>query len=110
MSGMVLVMSPARGPEYSSVMENTEPSPSASTSYVRSPLKSPNGMPSAHTMRRGGSMATTSSLNTRFGVQPTEVVCLDELRATRITRHSFTPPADFDLAGFWRAHVASQSA
>lgn len=30
-----------------------------------------------------------------------EVLCLEHLRATRITRRRYTPPPDFDLAGFW---------
>ena len=29
-------------------------------------------------------------------------LCIDELRAIRITNRPFTPPADFDLADFWR--------
>jgi predicted DNA-binding transcriptional regulator YafY len=33
-----------------------------------------------------------------------DVVCLDELRATRLTNQRFTPPADFDLIEFWRRH------
>jgi len=31
-----------------------------------------------------------------------EVVCIDHLRATRLTNRHFTPPGDFDLAEFWR--------
>jgi len=31
--------------------------------------------------------------------------CIDELRATRLTNTRFTPPADFDLAHFWREAV-----
>lgn len=34
----------------------------------------------------------------------TAAVCIDDLRATRITRESFIPPADFDLADFWHHH------
>ena len=30
-----------------------------------------------------------------------EVVCIDHLRATRLTNQTFTPPADFNLAEFW---------
>jgi predicted DNA-binding transcriptional regulator YafY len=33
------------------------------------------------------------------------VVCIDQLRATRLTVQSFTPPVGFDLATFWRLHV-----
>jgi predicted DNA-binding transcriptional regulator YafY len=33
------------------------------------------------------------------------VVCIDQLRATRLTVQPFTPPAGFDLAMFWRRHV-----
>jgi predicted DNA-binding transcriptional regulator YafY len=32
-----------------------------------------------------------------------EVVCIDELRATRLTSHRFAPPENFDLARIWRA-------
>jgi predicted DNA-binding transcriptional regulator YafY len=35
-----------------------------------------------------------------------EVVCIDELRATRLTNQPFTPPADFNLAEFWKLHTA----
>jgi hypothetical protein len=35
-----------------------------------------------------------------------EAVCIDQLRATRLTNHVFTPPPDFDLAAFWRRHTA----
>jgi hypothetical protein len=35
-----------------------------------------------------------------------DVLCVDGLRATRITRHTFNPPPDFNLAGFWDAYVA----
>ncbi len=35
-----------------------------------------------------------------------DVVCLDDLRATRITGVSFTSPEDFDLSSFWRRYVA----
>jgi len=35
-----------------------------------------------------------------------EVVCIDELRATRLTNQHFTPPAGFDLAAFWKRHTA----
>jgi len=31
-----------------------------------------------------------------------EVVCIDPLRATRLTNQPFTPPAGFNLAEFWR--------
>lgn len=37
-----------------------------------------------------------------------DVVCIDELRATRITRQTFPPPTEFDLAAFWRVHTASK--
>jgi predicted DNA-binding transcriptional regulator YafY len=36
----------------------------------------------------------------------TDVVPLADLRATRITRHSFERPSGFDLGGFWKDHVA----
>jgi hypothetical protein len=35
-----------------------------------------------------------------------EVVCIDQLRATRLTNRVFTPPADFDLTEFWTLHTA----
>jgi predicted DNA-binding transcriptional regulator YafY len=35
-----------------------------------------------------------------------DVVCVDELRATRITNHRFSPPADFNLADYWKRHNA----
>jgi predicted DNA-binding transcriptional regulator YafY len=34
-----------------------------------------------------------------------EVVCIDELRATRLTNHRFTPPADFVLTESWSRHT-----
>jgi predicted DNA-binding transcriptional regulator YafY len=34
-----------------------------------------------------------------------DVVCLDELRATRLTSQTFVPPRDFDLTQFWRAYL-----
>jgi predicted DNA-binding transcriptional regulator YafY len=37
------------------------------------------------------------------------VLCIDQLRATRLTIQPFTPPADFDLASFWRHHVSRTS-
>jgi predicted DNA-binding transcriptional regulator YafY len=36
-----------------------------------------------------------------------EVVCIDELRATRLTNRFFVPPADFGLADFWTRHIAA---
>lgn len=38
-----------------------------------------------------------------------DVLCLDHLRATRLTNGPFTPPADFDLAEFWSFHLATRS-
>jgi predicted DNA-binding transcriptional regulator YafY len=35
-----------------------------------------------------------------------EVVCIDQLRATRLTNEVFSPPSDFDLTEFWRLHTA----
>jgi predicted DNA-binding transcriptional regulator YafY len=34
-----------------------------------------------------------------------DVLCIDRLRATRLTNHSFTPPADFNLTEFWKLYV-----
>ena len=36
--------------------------------------------------------------------RPSRSSCIDELRATRLTNQRFAPPADFDLAEFWRLH------
>lgn len=36
-----------------------------------------------------------------------DVVCIDQLRATRLTNQRFAPPADFDLAEFWGLHAIS---
>jgi predicted DNA-binding transcriptional regulator YafY len=38
------------------------------------------------------------------------VRCIDELRATRLTNHAFSPPEGFDLAAFWKSHVAGVAA
>lgn len=38
----------------------------------------------------------------------TEVVCIDQLRATRLTNHFFSPPAGFNLTEFWERHVDDQ--
>ena len=38
-----------------------------------------------------------------------EVLCLEHLRATRITRRRYTPPPDFDLAGFWSRWSAANA-
>ena len=38
-----------------------------------------------------------------------DVVCIDDLRATRITRHVFRPPAGFDLGAHWSAHVTRRA-
>jgi hypothetical protein len=35
-----------------------------------------------------------------------DVVCIDELRATRLTNQRFTLPAGFDLTDFWRRYTA----
>jgi predicted DNA-binding transcriptional regulator YafY len=35
-----------------------------------------------------------------------DVVCIDELRATRLTNQRFTLPASFDLTDFWRRYTA----
>lgn len=36
------------------------------------------------------------------GDRAVAAVCLDQLRATRLTNRHFTPPADFDLGEFWK--------
>jgi predicted DNA-binding transcriptional regulator YafY len=35
----------------------------------------------------------------------TSVICLDELRATRLTRQRFEPPPSFSLSVYWTAHL-----
>lgn len=35
-----------------------------------------------------------------------EVLCLDHLRATRLTNRTFSAPTDFDLTTFWARHAA----
>jgi predicted DNA-binding transcriptional regulator YafY len=35
------------------------------------------------------------------------VICLDELRATRLTTQRFQPPPQFSLSDFWAAHLAA---
>lgn len=37
----------------------------------------------------------------------TSVICLDELRATRLTKQRFEPPEGFALSGYWTAHVTT---
>jgi predicted DNA-binding transcriptional regulator YafY len=37
----------------------------------------------------------------------TSVICLDELRATRLTRHRFEPPPGFSLSGYWTSHLTT---
>ena len=38
-----------------------------------------------------------------------EVICIDELRATRLTNQVFTPPVGFDLTEFWQHHTSVQA-
>jgi len=38
------------------------------------------------------------------------VVCLDDLRATRLTTQRFEPPPAFSLAAFWEAHLSRRKA
>jgi predicted DNA-binding transcriptional regulator YafY len=38
------------------------------------------------------------------------VVCLDDLRATRLTTRRFAPPPEFELSRFWKRFVADRSA
>jgi predicted DNA-binding transcriptional regulator YafY len=44
------------------------------------------------------------------GDDEARVLCIDELRATRLTNQIFTAPADFDLASFWGQHLSRQDA
>jgi predicted DNA-binding transcriptional regulator YafY len=39
-------------------------------------------------------------------VDAVDVLVVDDVRATRITNQGFAPPEGFDLATFWRDHVA----
>jgi predicted DNA-binding transcriptional regulator YafY len=41
------------------------------------------------------------------GGGPQSVICLDDLRATRLTTQRFEPPGDFSLGAFWEAHLAN---
>jgi predicted DNA-binding transcriptional regulator YafY len=43
------------------------------------------------------------------GADTIDVVCLDDLRATRLTNQVFTPPPAFDLTTFWRQHTSGHS-
>ncbi|CAN5898183.1 hypothetical protein BH23ACT10_BH23ACT10_03480 [soil metagenome] len=38
-----------------------------------------------------------------------DVCCIDDLRATRITRNRFVPPPDFELSTFWSRWTAGRS-
>jgi predicted DNA-binding transcriptional regulator YafY len=38
-----------------------------------------------------------------------DVLCIDDLRATRLTNQFFIPPADFDLTEFWTLHLQQSS-
>ena len=44
-----------------------------------------------------------------LGSATIEVMCIDELRATRLTTQLFVPPVDFDLAEFWKHYVTGGS-
>lgn len=51
---------------------------------------------------KAGSWHLIVSANPRI-----EAVCIDELRATRLTNQLFTPPAEFNLTEFWKAYTAT---
>ena len=38
-----------------------------------------------------------------------DVLCIDDLRATRLTNQFFTPPTDFDLTDYWTLHLQQSS-
>jgi predicted DNA-binding transcriptional regulator YafY len=40
-----------------------------------------------------------------LGTSIVDVICVDQLRATRLTTQLFSPPADFDLGEFWKQHL-----
>jgi predicted DNA-binding transcriptional regulator YafY len=42
-----------------------------------------------------------------FSEETIEVVCIDDLRATRLTNRRFSAPPGFDLTRFWKSHTAS---
>jgi predicted DNA-binding transcriptional regulator YafY len=45
-----------------------------------------------------------------LGDDAIDVLCIDDLRATRLTNHVFVPPADFTLARFWKQYLTTQAA
>ncbi|MEP7111887.1 MAG: HTH domain-containing protein [Ilumatobacteraceae bacterium] len=44
------------------------------------------------------------------GTPTADVICIDQLRATRLTTQPFAPPANFDLAEFWKDHTTQLGA
>jgi predicted DNA-binding transcriptional regulator YafY len=44
-----------------------------------------------------------------FGDDAIDVMCIDGLRATRLTSQVFQPPRGFELEEFWRAFASSQA-
>jgi predicted DNA-binding transcriptional regulator YafY len=44
-----------------------------------------------------------------FGTASVDVICIDQLRATRLTTQLFSPPLDFDLAEFWKQHLTARA-
>ena len=41
------------------------------------------------------------------GNESERVICLDDLRATRLTTKRFEPPPTFSVSAFWDAHLAN---
>lgn len=41
-----------------------------------------------------------------LGAAGIDVVCIDDLRGTRLTSRRFAPPPGFELASFWKLHNA----
>ena len=76
------------------------------TNTERSTSRSPRSRPSPWT--RSGLVLKAGSWHlVCSGPAAIEVVCIDELRATRLTAQQFTPPAAFDLAETWQRYVAA---
>ena len=60
----------------------------------------------AVTVRPLGLVLKAGSWQLVVGGDTLATLCIDRLRATRLTNRRFTPPADFDLNRFWQAHAA----
>lgn len=64
------------------------------------------GHDAAITVRPLGLVLKEGSWNLiSLGTFSVDVICIDELRATRLTTQLFSPPVDFDLAEFWKEYL-----